>query len=1232
MQPADRRGRAGAGTKVKIHTEYDDLGNVVSTKDELDQVRTTTYDAVGLYPLVEANALGHQVITAVDYRWGVPLAVFDPNLSLTLYAYDAAGRLRCLARAGDSVTNCTQASSTAATERYTYYFASGAADYSSVTVERREPNHSTGYVAATQYFDALGRQRYTTSQRVVNCANDETVVVSGDTVYNAAGRVARTYDPYPAPFGTRSNGVTLYDYRLGGGAFQDPFGRPYQVTKPNNGSSGAGRSTSMFYDRGRATVIDPEGHKTVSVSDTYGRTVRQETYNGTTLYAWTVTTYDGAGRVLTTTMNDNANTQMRHTYDLLGRKTQTVDPDSGTWTYRYDAAGNLVFQDDPKPNQHIQYCYDVLNRPVQKDTFADDSTVHPCTGAAEITYIYDQTSYMATPGASAVVNKGKGRLTSVVDASGERRSRYDIRGRVIGSSQRIEVDGVETWAVFTTVYDAADRPWKTTYPDGEVTESVYDATGQPRQLHTTIGGTLTPIVNQACSDFLGRPLSIARANSVADLFEYHGPAGSAAFAEGHALQRITIKKGTAPPYLDLQYQDYDQRGMLKTVVDPDGSVRSNSAAYSYDFAGRLAAISGAASPVESAFAYDALGNMRIKGAREFFYDTPAKPHQMTGIRVAGGALNPVLHDGNGNRLYKPPGAAPEPYQQYTFDRDDRLATTAVDGRVLTFTYNAQGQQTVRQVAGGPPLTMRYYAGGLIETVDDGGATGSTTRHYYLGGQRVASRTTNDTTWELAGRADGPIRFAQVDMDRPAVVLHLGPNAQALAVVGIVVLGTIVLLPLHRRRSEPHGRVSRGQALGGSLVWILATLPWPLILAAAPAGATLTESWRHYHYDHLGSVQVVTDATGLNVENLRYQPYGGVRGRWNQSGNSLTVAAGQPRYEFTGYETETISGLEYAGARFYDPALGSFLTHDPARQFANPYTYTNWNPTNHTDPSGQWVEAVIAALLVGGVLAAVGSAIDAGIRTGDASQAIGAFGTSLFFSLYSLAAGAVILAPLSAAPAAFQNAVALASAGYGVVGTAESFRTGNYATGAVSVMALAYGLYGLLAQGANYGIADPAANPTQGEYVGDAALAGQITPQGQGGSQAAPAFMNDPDVASELNAAWAQSNPNAPTVARGQPGSLKVEQGGWIRANRFTGARHVIRVPAGTRDSLPTILGTRPRWSLVYKLEGWFHTHPNTFAEGYGYLPSPGDIAFTTQYGQVPGVVKTHHGDQFIPYP
>ena len=122
-------------------------------------------------------------------------------------------------------------------------------------------------------------------------------------------------------------------------------------------------------------------------------------------------------------------------------------------------------------------------------------------------------------------------------------------------------------------------------------------------------------------------------------------------------------------------------------------------------------------------------------------------------------------------------------------------------------------------------------------------------------------------------------------------------------------------------------------------------------------------------------------------------------------------------------------------------------------------------------------------------------------------------------------------------------------------------------------------------------------------------------------------LKDSGVSSSLSQAWQDSNPDAPSVLRGHSGSLKLEQGGWIVGS--LGKFKVIRVAAGTRDSLATIQGTRPSGVVV----GWFHTHPNTVAEGYAPTsPSAGDIGFTRQEAKVPGVVIHHNGMFLIPYP
>lgn len=141
----------------------------------------------------------------------------------------------------------------------------------------------------------------------------------------------------------------------------------------------------------------------------------------------------------------------------------------------------------------------------------------------------------------------------------------------------------------------------------------------------------------------------------------------------------------------------------------------------------------------------------------------------------------------------------------------------------------------------------------------------------------------------------------------------------------------------------------------------------------------------------------------------------------------------------------------------------------------------------------------------------------------------------------------------------------------------------------------------------------------------------------GGNTPAPArpslatIMGDGTVAGALNQAWTDSNPNAPEVPSGQPGSTKVEQGGWIIWNPTANTFSVQRVPHGTRDGLAPIVGTKPADTATAMVVAWFHTHPNTRAEGYGPDPSGGDTGFT-QSAQVPGIIKTHEGDKTIPYP
>lgn len=60
-----------------------------------------------------------------------------------------------------------------------------------------------------------------------------------------------------------------------------------------------------------------------------------------------------------------------------------------------------------------------------------------------------------------------------------------------------------------------------------------------------------------------------------------------------------------------------------------------------------------------------------------------------------------------------------------------------------------------------------------------------------------------------------------------------------------------------------------------------------------------------------------------------------------------------RYGFTGRERDSLSGLQYNRARFYDPQLGRFISEDLIGLSGgiNKFAYVSNNPQNATDPSG-----------------------------------------------------------------------------------------------------------------------------------------------------------------------------------------------------------------------------------------------------------------------------------------
>jgi RHS repeat-associated protein len=101
-------------------------------------------------------------------------------------------------------------------------------------------------------------------------------------------------------------------------------------------------------------------------------------------------------------------------------------------------------------------------------------------------------------------------------------------------------------------------------------------------------------------------------------------------------------------------------------------------------------------------------------------------------------------------------------------------------------------------------------------------------------------------------------------------------------------------------------------------------------------------------DRLGSIDTLTDADGNVLDERTFDSFGRLL---SESNPSVSF-----RYGYTGRELDLESGLDYYRARYYDAAVGRFVSVDPMGFGAgdtNLYRYVGNNATNATDPTGMW---------------------------------------------------------------------------------------------------------------------------------------------------------------------------------------------------------------------------------------------------------------------------------------
>lgn len=415
--------------KLTTTYEYDQFGNKDSVKVEgagisvttngtvsasgtVYRTTTTQYDTKGRFPVSTTNAKNHtENYTAYDQVRGVLTQMTGANSLPTDWSYDGFGRQTLEVRSDGTQTTTLYG-----------WTPGGSLSGSKYWVE----SESTGTAPSRAHYDDFGRARW--SQTI----NGEGKIALQETQYDTYGRVSGTSVPYYA------NGSVYWS-----NSTYDLLDRTKTVTTPDdeNGS----QVSSYTYDGFKGTITDPKSRQTETIKNSQGwvtSNIRNKSAGSSASdYSAVSYTYDAIGN-LKTTIASGVTTTL--TYDDRGRKTEMVDPDMGTWEYRYNIFGELIWQKNAN-GQIVTMTYDVLGRMVTR-------------GETEGTTTWTYDYYNDTAGSS--YSLGRGKLRTVVSPNYSETHTYDNFGRPTQLSRTID----STSYLYETSYDSSSRPNRITYP------------------------------------------------------------------------------------------------------------------------------------------------------------------------------------------------------------------------------------------------------------------------------------------------------------------------------------------------------------------------------------------------------------------------------------------------------------------------------------------------------------------------------------------------------------------------------------------------------------------------------------------------------------------------------------------------------------------------------------------------------------------------------------------------
>jgi YD repeat-containing protein len=501
---------------------------------------------------------------------------------------------------------------------------------------------------------------------------------------------------------------------------------------------------------------DPAGVKTRAAYDACGRqTFASAPYTSGSGSVGVTTTYNGLGRVVTSTHTDGSQTRFAYAGSTVTETVAVTDTQERTTTYQYLDFGapvleRLISVTDPA-GQITSYRYDVLNNltevnvpAVPARTWVYDgsrlmSETHPESGPTTYTYDaagnrrtrtdalgvttefqYDQNNRLwkidppgTTEDVTFTFDPTYGRVAAQATAAVTTTFGYEsLTGRLASRT-----DTVPGLAAFVSHYgyDANDLLRTITYPSGRVVTSEYDTANR-----------LSAVKNNGAT--------------FADLFTYGDTGALASYRTGavthtvaldtrQRIQRLTALNAGAEG-LDLTYT-YDRASQVTDILDP----RLGASQYfGYDALGRLNTATGPWGTLSWTHnaAGDRLTEQHASGVTTYAYNATTRRLDA----LSGAVQDAFSYDAVGRLTSDARGT-------YSYTAMGLLSQAVTPTTTATYGYDPGGLRLTRTVNGVTTYTTRSAAGEPLSEYQDGcGSLVWTRDSVYAGGRLIGAVRAN----------------------------------------------------------------------------------------------------------------------------------------------------------------------------------------------------------------------------------------------------------------------------------------------------------------------------------------------------------------------------------------------------------------------------------------------------------------------------------------------------------